>query len=400
MPSACPDSAVRRRTARFRIGVRGRDTVGGVSDFSSRFTGGDFDRAMDDAWGSFRARLADRIAAASVDDQVIVETVCETDDADGRMPFVQCHVVDGPDGALVRCEIPADLNLPPRRRLSDTDRARLLVHGWTDPQAGVQADRDPDEPALVVAKASRWADQLATMIVSVFRETWDVPHPTFVSLHHLGADGEPEGVTGAAAPRPAPLDRYVAIRPRDTTHLREVIAQTLTDIYGQLPEMDADGDIVLRFGSALALVIANEAAPEVQLWAPLVRDISGRTRASELIGDLNRRWPYLRFALFEDRLRVMIDMLADPFVPQHLADMVEHLGDFLGGVDEEFADHFGGKLHFPTAPAETVGDAPAPAPESTPEVLDADPLPDTRPAEPNPVQEPIQPSLFDDLDEQ
>lgn len=381
-----------------------------MSEFSNRSAGSDFDRALDDAWASFRSGLADRIAAASVDDQLILETTSETDDADGRTPFVQCRVSASSDGPVVRCEIPTDLQLPPRRRLTGADRAHLRSRGWIEPDPAEPPlqfeDFDiGDEPALLVEKAPRWADQLAAMIIAVFRETWDVPHPSFLALHHLGADAEPVPVPGQTpdtTPRPAPLDRYLAIRPRDTEHLREVIAQTVTDILGHAPERDQDGDIVLRFGAALALVIANEAAPEIQLWAPLVRDISGRTRAAELVTDLNRRWPYLRFALYEDRLRVMIDMLADPFVPQHLADMVEHLGDFLTGVDEEFASHFGGLLHFPATPPTTVGDAPSPTAETPAEVPDPrrEELPDNKSERPRPVEEPIQPSLFDDLDDQ
>ncbi|WP_430331716.1 T3SS (YopN, CesT) and YbjN peptide-binding chaperone 1 [Rhodococcus sp. ACT016] len=379
-----------------------------MSEFSSRSASGDFDGAIEDAWGSYRAHLADRIAAIVVDDQLVIETTCETDEADGRVPFVQCQLVAGPDGPVVRCEIPAALHLPPRRRLSDADRTRLLAHGWTPPPAAAEPSLfaefgEDDEPTLVVEKAARWADLLAAMTVSVFRDTWDVPHPSFLALHHLGADGAPDPTQpGGVAPRPVALDRHVAIRPRDTEHLREVIASTLADMSGQVPERDSDGDIVLRFGSALALVIANESTPEVQLWAPLVRDISGRTRASELISDLNRRWPYLRFALYEDRLRVMIDMLADPFVPQHLVDMVEHLGDFLSGVDEEFATHFGGKLHFPTATPATIGDAPETPAEKASEKLesDRDVLSDNQPEHSLPIEEPIQPSLFDDLDDQ
>ncbi|CAM2809332.1 YbjN domain-containing protein [Prescottella defluvii] len=374
-----------------------------MSESADRSAAGDFDREVAGAWAVFRSSLADRIAAISSDDQVILETVCDTDEADGRVPFLQFTAGAGPDGTVVRCELPADVHLPPRRRLTPAEESRLLAQGWARP---VSPEGDPeldmgDVPALVVEKTTRWADQLASMAVSMLRETWDVPHPAFLVLHHLGDDAEP-AADPAVTPVRTPLDRHVSIRPRDTAHLREAIAHTLTDIYGQAPELDADGDVVLRFGSALALVIANESTPEVQLWAPLVRDISGRTRASELITDLNRRWPYLRFALFEDRLRVMIDMLADPFVPQHLADMVEHLSDFLGGVDEEFANHFGGVLHFPAA-------EPATAPETTPT---ADTVPDAFVPEPEPANppeqmdqmelfdDPVQPSLFDDLDDQ
>lgn len=379
-----------------------------MSEFSNSSTGSDFDHAVATAWGSYRSLLADHLAAASVDDQVILETTCDTDEADGRVPFVQCRVVTDAEGPIVRCEIPTDLQLPPRRRLTGSDRASLRAAGWVEPDPAEPPlqfeDFDlGDEPALLVEKAPRWADHLAAMIVTVFRDIWDVPHPSFLALHHLGTDAEPVTTrTAEEPPAPAPLDRYLAIRPRDTEHLREVIAQTVTDILGHAPERDQDGDIVLRFGSALALVIANEAAPEIQLWAPLVRDISGRTRAAELVTDLNRRWPYLRFALYEDRLRVMIDMLADPFVPQHLADMIEHLGDFLGGVDEAFATHFGGALHFQAVPPATVGD-PAPAPAEAPtESTDPrrDDRPDTKSERPRPIEEPIQPSLFDDLDDQ
>ncbi len=80
-------ASISTRRARYRIAV---------SEFSNRSAGNDFDRALDDAWVSFRSRLADRIATASVDDQLVLETSSETDDADGRLPFVQCSRVRPP----------------------------------------------------------------------------------------------------------------------------------------------------------------------------------------------------------------------------------------------------------------------------------------------------------------
>jgi hypothetical protein len=98
------------------------------------------------------------------------------------------------------------------------------------------------------------------MTVSVFRDTWDVPHPSFLALHHLGADGDIDPAQPeAAAPRPPALDRHVAIRPRDTEHLREVIALTLADMYGQTPERDSDGDIVLRGPDGFIYLSRDEA---------------------------------------------------------------------------------------------------------------------------------------------
>ncbi|WP_242676644.1 hypothetical protein [Rhodococcus sp. ABRD24] len=368
----------------------------------------EFDRGVQRAWARYRSHLADRIAAIGPEDQLILESTYESDDIDGRVPFVQCQSTVGTDGIVVRCEIPDDLLLPPHRRLTGADAERLVELGWTRPARdplGAGPDVD-DGPAFFVEQAPRWADRLAAMAVSVFRDTWGVPHPAFLDTQSFGDDLDVEWQQRAesvVAERPA-LDRHVAIQPRDTPHLRELIALTLTDLHGRAPEVDADGDIILRFGSALALVIANESTPEVQLWAPLVRDISGRTRASELITDLNRRWPYLRFALFEDRLRVMIDMLADPFVPQHLIEMVEHLSDFLSGVDEEFAAHFGGCLHFTPAQAVPADDPSAPDTKSREQphgdatvVPDAfGPERDTTAEQTELFDDPVQPSLFDD----
>ena len=63
---------------------------------------------------------------------------------------------------------------------------------------------------------------------------------------------------------------------------------------------------------------------EVQLWVPLVQHLSDRTRASELVADLNREWPRLKFTLAGDRVAVRTAVPANPYVPQHLIDT---LGD-------------------------------------------------------------------------
>ena len=90
--------------------------------------------------------------------------------------------------------------------------------------------------------------------------------------------------------------------------------------------------------------IRTKVTGTVDLFAPIVHTITGRTRAAEVVADLNRRWPHLKFVLVEDRVAVALHLPSSPFVPTHLLSGLDRIAEFLETLDVEFATHLGGEL--------------------------------------------------------
>ena len=79
--------------------------------------------------------------------------------------------------------------------------------------------------------------------------------------------------------------------------------------------------------------------PVVEIFAPLVKCIANRTRAAEVLSDLNRDNLFAKFFLNEDYVIAEIQMPASPFVPEQLEDMLAHMSriadEFDGGSPSE-----------------------------------------------------------------
>ncbi|MFD1811826.1 TY-Chap domain-containing protein [Rhodococcus gannanensis] len=301
-----------------------------------------FDDVVDRAWSTHQDRLADVIAVMREDDLLAIE-LGEESSVDGFVPCVQ--FLAWGDGQI-RCEVPSNAYLDPHYRLTAADEARLVDLGWQRPTRAPDDEPDSGSPAFFVDKPANWADQLAAMSVTVFREVWSVPHPTFLRID------APEATEWVEALEPEDDDSYAldlvrAVTPRDSAHLYDLVASTLSELFDEPAgddDPDEDDDFMVAIGPLVGFVGPHLDGGEVQVRMPLVRDVSDRTRASELLADLNRRWPHLKFTLTADRVDVWAAVLATPYVPQHLIDTLQQLFAFARTVDPRFATRFGGRL--------------------------------------------------------
>ncbi|MCK0089641.1 hypothetical protein MWU77_02465 [Rhodococcus sp. F64268] len=177
----------------------------------------------------------------------------------------------------------------------------------------------------------RQADEIAHHVVAALREVYGVLHPTF-----LRSD-EPD------TPRA----------------LRSRVGEALRLQFGRPIPLDADGDFVVVVDSQAVFVVVDDSARTIQLWAPLLHGITGRARAAEELLKLNRAWPHIKLLLVEDRLVATIDVMGDPFVPRHLADLFGALRVLLGTIDTGFAQRFDGERYTGDTDAEpTLFDEP------------------------------------------
>jgi hypothetical protein len=84
----------------------------------------------------------------------------------------------------------------------------------------------------------------------------------------------------------------------------------------------------------------------VVVFAAVVHDIAGRSRAAEVLNDLNVEARWVKFQLVRDRVFVSLSVLAKPFVPEHLRQAVQIMSQVADGIDEELAAKLNGRTTF------------------------------------------------------
>ncbi|MFF0817588.1 hypothetical protein ACFYVR_20835 [Rhodococcus sp. NPDC003318] len=143
---------------------------------------------------------------------------------------------------------------------------------------------------------------------------------------------------------PLQLDGAFAVATEDRDQLRDLAVRALTELLGEAPAVDEDGDIVVPVhGFALYVTVAED-GPQLHVWSSIVDGVTHRAAAAAELLDLGEQWPRLRFAV--DREHVLVSTLfdADPFAPQHLLNLVEEIHDLTHDLDDDFAAKFGGTL--------------------------------------------------------
>ena len=78
----------------------------------------------------------------------------------------------------------------------------------------------------------------------------------------------------------------------------------------------------------------------------IVHDVDGRSRAVEVLNDLNVQSRYGRFALHQDRVLVTMSLMVKPFVPEHLHRAVRIMSQLSDGIDDELARKLHGRTTF------------------------------------------------------
>jgi hypothetical protein len=318
----------------------------------------DLDRSTAQAWAEFTGRLAEVISM--IDDTA--DLTIRSFSASADPPFVR---LSSPSRLTVRAEAAANANLGASYQLTDTQTEALQQAGWRAP--------DADCPNFFCDFSQDEADEVAELVVGALRDVYGVQHPVFLDPDQLAEilRTEPsaiEGVNGAttvatgtlldAEPggrgngleRLGPGGRGVAmsaVLPADRDHLDALVESELGAALGHPPIRDEEGDIVIRVGSTLLFLRTAVDAQDVVLFSAVVHDVAGgRSRATEVLNDLNVESRWVKFQLVRDRVFVITSVPARPFVPAHLHQAVQVMSDVADGVDDELAAKLGGRTTF------------------------------------------------------
>ncbi|OZF51605.1 hypothetical protein [Rhodococcus sp. 14-2470-1a] len=246
---------------------------------------------------------------------------------------------------LASLEPGAELSISPDFEPEGSPRRAMLLRLTAEgtlvcASSGLGSPPPPWQPAeadgiFVVEDGAAWVDRLCSTVVEQIRCAWNIPHPSFLFR------------PGAKAPT-APTPDESACPPD--------VAGPLLETFGDRVSVTPDGVVSIAIGPVIAYVTAA-GVDEIRIHALVVERIAGRTRAAEVVADLNRRHPRLKFLLVEDRVHVACTIDADPFLPQHVVNAAGRLAKFAATVDEEFADHVGGVVPTHDATEQVDGSA-------------------------------------------
>jgi len=321
-------------------------------------------RGAEAAWGRFTHALAEVLAVLDTDQCLVVSSK-------RRGYFVQL-VSLGDDG--VHAEAVSNEWLRPKQALDAAHTAKLRRLGWAAPTV-TRAELEAAENADDEACPSGWSnfhrdwggpapfDAVAALAVTTLREVYGIRKPE--QLEYVAfAPGPREILLPTLGIGNLPLfeddeeddDDHVhegeLLRPENADELREAVVEALrsfTDL--EDPTVDEDGDIPLRYGSALLILRADRDAPYVSLLSPLLTGVAPSAELHEALDELMRSHNQVRFYVAARTVHAAVDLVADPFVPDHLGATLAVMGRLCDETGRDLQHRFGGSTAFEEQPA-------------------------------------------------
>ena len=303
----------------------------------------DLDRSTAQAWTEFQSRLSEVISM--IDDTADL-TIGTESEGNGPPPFVR---LSSPRQGVIRCEAASNAVLGDDFQLSAELLAGMERQGWQPPTTdGVESMQPTANFWIELPQVD--SDHISELAVSALRDVYGVQHPIFLAPDQLAEVLQPAAppMEGGASVEVVELEGadLTPTMPRDQQHLNDLVDAELAEMYGHRPIRDAEGDVAIRVGSTMLFLRTSGDGQEVVIFAAVVHDVAGRSRAAEVLNDLNVEARWVKFQLIRDRVFVTISVLSRPFVPAHLHQAVRILSNVADGIDNELAAKLNGRTTF------------------------------------------------------
>lgn len=298
-----------------------RIVVGGPTYAVEQVDGGEwlmFDQRVEAAWRDFHERLVaaierfgeGEIFRISLDRTSVYEA--------GDAPFVELNVVL----PQVLVEVASNMTLARTWRMSRTQQARVRRLGMVCPTR--------QEPTYGKYYDITRPDEAAAAVVTALREGFGVVDPALLT--------SPRPVLTPPTREPWETSPLLAdgARPTSRAEVNALVAIALRPLVGEVDTTD-DGDAIVHFSGTSILVRPSRRAPRIRMCCTLPHHERDLDEATRIAQRLNGCMHALKFVVLDDEdFLVMADMLASPFVPEHLREHLEHLFRIIDGWDDEF----------------------------------------------------------------
>jgi hypothetical protein len=273
--------------------------------------------------------------------------------------------------------------LPEGHRMDRAAVADLVALGWSPPGV-VEGSGD----SFGLRTTTGQAGQLAAIVSRTLRDVYGAPHPAFlVYLAHdgeenpvavgplgtarpeallefpddaldalpTGGSAEPAGPAGASSTARGRTARGPgAVGPRngaeeDPSALDEQVRTVVAALMKSEPEqlqLDGDGDIGIRAGSAMVFVRVRDNPPLVDVFSPELTEVEPSEQLYVKLSELTNRMPIGRLYCTNDTVWASIPVFGRNFQATHLMLAIQVMTGLADELDDRLQPEFGGKRFF------------------------------------------------------
>jgi len=336
-------------------------------------TTADLRAKVTEAWREFATALAELLPTLEPGAHVDL-TLDPTASGTGTAVYsVSIRVL--PEGVIEALAV-GNAGLPEGFRMDRSSVADLVALGWSPPGV-LPGSRD----SFGLRTTADAAKQLATVVSRTLRDVYGAPHPAFLVYLVHDEDDEPIEAAPLATARHEPsIDQELSLDDLDEDgvlsealanaadevvpleeRVRTVVATMSKTTVDQL-QVDTDGDIGIRAGSAMVFVRVRDNPPLVDVFSPILTEVEPTEQLYVKLSELTNRMPIGRLYCAQDTVWASIPVFGRNFQATHLMLAVQVMTGLADELDDRLHGEFGGKRFF------GEGDKPAPAkaaPEGT-----------------------------------
>jgi hypothetical protein len=312
-------------------------------------TTADLRAKVTEAWREFAGTLATVLPTLPPGAHIDL-TLDPTASGTGRAVYsVSLRVLE--DGVIEALAV-GNAGLPEGFRMDRSSVADLVALGWSPP--GVLPGSGD---SFGLRSSTAQASQLATVVSRTLRDVYGAPHPAFlVYLVHDGEDRpidapplatarhEPDAdadITDGATALVAMEDEVIPLEDR----VRTVVAAMSKTTVDQL-QVDTDGDIGIRAGSAMVFVRVRDNPPLVDVFSPVLTGVEPTEQLYVKLSELTNRMPIGRLYCAQDTVWASIPVFGRNFQATHLMLAVQVMTGLADELDDRLHGEFGGKRFF------------------------------------------------------
>jgi hypothetical protein len=311
------------------------------------YSGFVLEHSVDRGWHQFEAWLGDVLSKLEDGDVLMVSREAGPGEPDrDQRPHVR-FTASG-DNA-VRAEASSNRQLDRQFHLTKDQGKELLSIGFMAPPSAAEALATSTSASFSIDTDRSAADALAGQSVRALRDAFGILHPAFLAIsgdiHYeldpvadevpvsalpLTPDGMP--VSGTLARQWSLAEAGPIAMPESPDHLRKLIEQALAPMIGRRPMVDEDGDFIVPWGGSLVFIRVVDSAPVIAVFSQLVDGVINNEVAVHEVAELNAAIEMVKFFLVGDRIVAGCTLPANPFVGEHLRDLLA----LVGGVAHDF----------------------------------------------------------------
>ncbi len=311
----------------------------------------DLKAKVSEAWHEFARALAAVIPTLPPGTHVDL-TLDPTASGTGRAIYevsLQRHA-DGTVGALAV----SNAGLPEGHRLDRTAVAEMVILGWSPPGVVPGSGKD-----FGIVSRVEEAARVAVTVTKTLRDVYGAPHPAFLTF---SAHDESEAAVAVAQIGSARTstgdDKLDALRLGEegfaalddpSLSLAEKVAIVVAGLQRTTPEslqVDSDGDIGIRAGSAMVFVRVRDNPALIDVFSPILTEVDASEKLYAKLSEFTTKMPIGRLYLAGKTVWASVPVMGRDFQPTHLMLALQVMTGLADELDDRLHGEFGGKRFF------------------------------------------------------